>query len=42
MISDHVYIDTEFAHHYALKKESLLSDDDRKMLYALMKKNLVL
>lgn len=42
VINDHAYIDTEFAHHYALKKESLLSDDDRQMLYALMKKNLVL
>ena len=34
--------DTEFAHHYALKKESVLLDDDRKILYALMKKHFVL
>ena len=34
--------DTEFAHHYALKKESVLLDDDRKMLYALMKKHFAL
>ena len=41
-INDHAYIDTEFAHHYALKKESVLLDDDRKILYALMKKHFVL
>ena len=34
--------DTEFAHHYALKKERVLLDDDRKILYALMKKHFVL
>ena len=33
---------TEFAHHYALKKERVLLDDDRKILYALMKKHFVL
>ena len=42
VINDHAYIDTEFAHHYALKKESLLLDDDRKMLYARMKEDFVL
>ena len=42
IINNHAYIDTEFAHHYALKKESLLLDDDRKTLYELMKKNFVL
>ena len=41
VINKHTYIDTEFAHHYALKKESLLFDDDRQMLYALMKKYFV-
>ena len=39
VINDHSYEDTEFAHHYALKKESLLLDDDRQTLYALMKKH---
>ena len=34
--------DTEFAHHYTLKKESVLLDDDRKILYALMKNHFVL
>ena len=42
VINDHSYEDTEFAHHYALKKESLLLDDDRQTLFALMKKNFVL
>ena len=42
VINNHLYIDTEFAHHYALKKESLLLDDDRQMLYALMKEKFVL
>ena len=42
VINDHAYTDTEFAHHYALKKERVLLDDDRKILYALMKKHFVL
>ena len=42
VINDHAYTDTEFAHHYALKKESVLLDGDRKVLYALMKKHFVL
>ena len=42
VINNHAYIDTEFTHHYALKKESILLDDDRKVLYALMKKHFVL
>ena len=41
-VNNHAYIDTEFAHHYALKKESVLLDDDRQMLYTLMKKYFVL
>ena len=36
VINNHTYIDTEFTHHYALKKESIVLDDDRKVLYALM------
>lgn len=39
VINDNSYEDTEFTHHYALKKESLLLDDDRQTLYALMKKH---
>ena len=42
VINNHSYTDSEFAHHYALKKESLLLDDDRQMLYALMKEKFVL
>ena len=41
-INNHSYIDTEFAHHYALKKEVLLLDDDKQTLYALMKKHFIL
>mgnify|MGYP002668582372 FL=1 len=42
VINNHSYTDAEFAHHYALKKESVLPDDDRKILYALMKNHFVL
>ena len=42
VINNHSYTDAEFAHHYALKKESLLPDDDRQILYAQMKKHFVL
>ena len=41
-INNHSYTDTEYAHHYALKKETILSDEDRQMLYDLMKENFVL
>jgi len=37
VINQHVYADEEFAHHYALKKGTVLSDEDRKTLYTLMK-----
>ena len=39
VINDHSYEDTEFAHHYALKKETSMLDDDKKILYILMKKH---
>lgn len=42
VINNHAYIDTEFAHHYALRKESPLIDDDRQMLYTRMKEKFVL
>lgn len=38
VINKHTYEDAEFAHHYALKKEELLLDEDRRILYLLMKK----
>jgi len=41
VINKHSYEDTEFAHHYALKKEELLLDEDRQVLYLLMKKHFV-
>ena len=41
VINRQSYEDTEFAHHYALKKEELLSDEDRRMLCLLMKKHLM-
>jgi len=40
VINNHVYEDAEFSHHYALKKETSLLDDDRKTLYTLMKGHL--
>lgn len=39
IINNHTYIDTEFAHHYALKKEVLLLEDDKEVLYTRMKKH---
>ncbi|MBE5759739.1 MAG: HIT family protein [Clostridiales bacterium] len=39
VINDHAYEDAEFAHHYALKKEDVLLDEDRRTLYLLMKKH---
>ena len=42
VINDHEYIDTEFAHHYALKKEVQLCDEDRSELFNLMKEHLKL
>lgn len=40
VINHHEYADTEFAHHYALKKEVQLLDVDRNTLFALMRKYL--
>ena len=42
VINNHSYTDAEFAQHYVLKKENLLPDDDRQILYAQMKKHFVL
>ena len=36
-INNHSYIDAEYAHHYALKKESVLLEEDRQTLYEIMK-----
>lgn len=41
IISKHAYEDTEFAHHYALKKEERLLDEDRRVLFLLMKKHFI-
>lgn len=41
VINNHSYEDTEFAHHYALKKEEVLLDEDKQTLYLLMKKHFV-
>ena len=41
-INNHSYIDTEFAHHYALNKEVILLDDDKQTLYIRMKEQFVL
>lgn len=37
VINGNSYLDAEFAHHYAVKKETVLLDEDRIYLYALMK-----
>lgn len=37
VIHGNSYEDTEFAHHYAVKKEDILLDEDKKILYARMK-----
>lgn len=37
IINDNSYIDEEFGHHYDNKKESILSDDDREILFKKMK-----
>lgn len=42
IINHHSYIDAEFGHHYALKKEDLLLDEDKHTLYALMQKHFVI
>ena len=39
IINNHTYIDTEFAHHYALKKDVLLLEDDKEVVYTRMKKH---
>ncbi|WP_024865177.1 HIT family protein [Butyrivibrio sp. FCS014] len=40
VIGDNTYTDEEFAHHYALKKCSRVSDDDRQIIYRKMKEYL--
>ena len=41
VINKHPYEDAEFAHHYALKREVVLLDEDKQTLYQLMKKHFV-
>lgn len=40
VINDTAYIDEEYGHHYALKKDADLSEEDRRILYRLMKEKL--
>ena len=37
VIGDNSYIDEEFAHHYALKKPSKITDEDKQNTYVRMK-----
>lgn len=37
VVNNHTYLDEEFAHHYALKKDAQILDEDRRSLYQLMK-----
>ena len=41
VVNNHAYEDTEFAHHYAPKKDGLLPDEDKQILYLLMKKHFI-
>ena len=41
VINSHSYEDTEFAHHYGLKKEDVLADEDKQTLFLLIKKHFV-
>ncbi len=40
VIGDNTYTDEEFAHHYALKRCSRVSDEDRQIIYRKMKEYL--
>lgn len=40
IINNKAYVDTEYGHHYALNKTVQLGDEDRVMLYELMKRSL--
>lgn len=42
IINEHIYADKEYAHHYALKKEVALLEEDRQTLYEQMKKYFIL
>jgi diadenosine tetraphosphate (Ap4A) HIT family hydrolase len=37
VINNHIYTDGEFSRHYALKKESEISVEDKKTLYGILK-----
>lgn len=37
VINNHYYADAEYGHHYALKKEGELLEEDRLALYKLMR-----
>ena len=38
MVNGHTYIDSEFGHHYAVKKGGVISDDDREEVFTQLKK----
>lgn len=42
IINKHSYIDSEYAHHYVLCKESVLRNEDKRVLYERMKENFVI
>ena len=37
VVGDNTYADTEFGHHYALKKEAVVTSEDRTVLFSRMK-----
>lgn len=37
VVGDNTYTDTEFGHHYALKKEAVVTSEDRAVLFSRMK-----
>ncbi len=37
VVGDNTYADTEFGHHYALKKEAVVTSEDRAVLFSRMK-----
>ena len=37
VVGDNTYTDTEFGHHYALKKEAVVTSEDRAVFFSMMK-----
>ena len=40
MVNGNIYIDSEFGHHYAVKKDGEISDKDREAVFILLKNGL--